>query len=113
MGLQLGLNLINSIDLTDRPQSIEHFFTDCQTAITAAFMSSVPQDNVELVLGIKEVFWEVKRKDLEIQVLWCPGHMNITSNELVDKFAKETATEATEIKTDLSVLTKKEASVSS
>ena len=74
-------------------------------------MNSVPESSVELVLGIKEALWEVQRKGLEVQVHWCPGHMNIYGNELADKLAKEAATEAIKMKDDLSVLTKKEALV--
>ena len=111
VGLQLELNFLNSIDLTDRPQSTVHFFTDCQPAITAAFMDYVPQSNSELVLGIKEVLCKVQRKGLEVQVHWCPGHMNVTGNKLADKFVKEAATNAIKMKDDLSVLTKKVTSV--
>ena len=74
-------------------------------------MNSVPDSNVELVLGIKQVLQEVQRKGLEVQVHWCPGHMNISGNELAAKLAKEAATEAIKMKDDFSVLTKKEAPV--
>ena len=36
VGIQLGVNFLNRIDFTDRPQSTAHFF--CQTAITAVFL---------------------------------------------------------------------------
>ncbi|MEW8546650.1 MAG: ribonuclease H family protein [Candidatus Thiodiazotropha sp.] len=109
VGLQLGLNFLNSMDLTERSHRIVHFFTDCQPAITAAFFNAVPENNVELVMGIKETLWEVQKKGMEIRVHWCPGHMDIRGNELADKFAKEAANEAISMTDNLSVLTKKDA----
>ena len=111
VGLQLGLNFLSNLDLEDRAQANVHFLTDCQPAITSVFMTSIPENNVELVLEIKEILWEVEKKKVNLLVHWCPGHMDIGGNELADRYAKEAAKETIMMKDDLRILTKKEASV--
>ena len=54
----------------------------------------MPDNNIELESGIKDTLWEVQKKEVSIQVHWCPGHMNIIGNEVAGKFARKTAIEA-------------------
>ena len=70
MGLQLGLNFLNSIDLTDRPQSTAHFFTDCQSAITAATVKILKIGTPEIITIIV-----VQLEQFDFTVQYCVQKM--------------------------------------
>ena len=69
-------------------------FSDSQSAVGLLTLGWTPSSYKGTIDQIKNQIDSLKRKGIEIEIAWTPGHADIAGNEIADKLAKEAAKEA-------------------
>ncbi|XP_063405786.1 uncharacterized protein LOC134689747 [Mytilus trossulus] len=71
-------------------------FSDSQSAVGLLTLNWAPKSYIEVTRDIGEHLEDLRTKEMEICILWTPGHANIQGNDEADFLAKQAAGEATQ-----------------
>eukprot|EP00916_Digyalum_oweni_P017689 GHVL01029063.1.p1 GENE.GHVL01029063.1~~GHVL01029063.1.p1 ORF type:complete len:324 (-),score=28.79 GHVL01029063.1:487-1458(-) len=87
--LAICMSLVH-LNLKNTPPQKIAIFSDSKAAIEA-LRSNKRSKRHDLVIAIKELANKIIKKGSEINLVWCPAHVNVPGNEKADKAAKEAA----------------------
>ena len=74
--------------VSDRSIGYVHIFTDCQSAIDIFTKQKNSFQNLEEFRGVWECLRSLKERGVPLNLIWVPGHADITGNEKADRAAK-------------------------
>ena len=72
----------------DRSINDAYVFTDCQSAIDILTKQNKAHEKLELFRGAWNCLNTLKDMNIDLKLIWIPGHADIHGNELADKAAK-------------------------
>ena len=86
-----ALNLIVVRTQTDRCFNAAYVFTDCQSAIDIFTKQGKAHEKLEVFRVVWKSLRILKDRNIDLKLIWIPGHADILGNELADRAAKNGA----------------------
>ena len=87
-GIVEALNLIVGRSETDRGVDAAYVFTDCQSAVDILIKQGKAYEKLDVFRGVWKNLRILKERNIDLKLIWIPGHADIDGNELADKAAK-------------------------
>jgi len=69
-------------------------FCDSQSVIGLLTLGWSPSSHHQTIKETKDLLQSLSSQNVEVEIVWTPGHVDIRGNDLADSLAKEAATEA-------------------